>query len=288
MQMATKLASRLAVLAMFAALVWGCPAAPPLLSPNDMGVMAPPDGPTVVGAYSDCTPAGWSDVVCQSNLRCGLVQVGDPPYQGSESECVPMPQNPLKLNDPCQFDQGGMSPVDGVNRYYDSCGPGLGCVQTETMGWRCRTLCSSGLRAGCGKELCVLPTQVEGTGYCVAQDGCQPVFPQSGCGTDPQGNPLGCYVLTDDTGGGSFCLRFQSYGSSTGAINSLCGRSVNCQAGLACNALPSHDPDCRPYCSLPVVPDGGTPPDMAGGVNCANDLGTCNPIYGYGQYGFCY
>ncbi len=268
--------------------VWsGCPS-PAGTSPSDLGVVqAPPDGPVSVGLFSDCTAAGWSDVVCASGLRCGLVQVGDPPYQGSLTQCVPVVTNPLGAGDACQFDQGGMTPVGGTDRRYDRCAPGFGCVQTQSQGFRCQKLCPLRQRGDCGKELCVLQTQVTGTGYCAAPDNCQAVFPQSGCGNDAMGNPLGCYVLTDDKGGGTFCVAKQSYGDSTGALNSVCERSADCQPGLACISRTNQDSFCRPYCNLPVVPDGGTPPDLGGGAQCANDLGGCNPISGYEQYGFC-
>lgn len=257
----------------------------------DLGVSPPPDGPRTVGLHADCTLAGWSDVVCAAGLRCGLVQLGEPPNQGSVSQCVPVADKPLALGDACQFDQGGAAPTGtaGPSRYYDRCGPGLGCVQTESQGWRCRTLCERAHRGPCGDELCVLPTQVSGTGYCTAADACKAVFPQTGCGTDAQGHALGCYALSDDKGGGTLCLRTQSFGDSTGAINSLCERAANCQPGLGCLSRSDRDPICRPYCELPIVPDGGTPPDLGGSgqVSCAGDLGVCMPISGVSGYGRC-
>lgn len=268
------------------AVLAGCPAASGD-HPADLAVASPPDAPLTVGLYADCTPAGWSDVACGPGLRCGLVQLGEPPNQGSVSKCVPAADKPLALGDACQFDQGGPAPsgTPGPSRYYDRCGPGLGCVQTETQGWRCRKLCERAHRGDCGTDLCVLPTQVTGTGYCTPADGCKAVFPQSGCGTDAGGHALGCYVLTDDKGGGTLCLRAQSFGDSTGAIDSLCERAANCQPGLGCLSRSDRDSVCRPYCELPITPDGGTPP---GPVSCAGDLGTCVPISGIDGYGRCY
>jgi hypothetical protein len=254
-----------------------------------MAALLPESRPVEVGQFEDCTPHGFSDVVCKSGLRCGFVLVGNPPNQGSVAQCVPVDPKPLALDAPCQFDQGGAPPVGmgGPPRYYDRCAPGLACVQTETQGYRCRKVCALRHRDGCGKELCVLPTQVTGTGYCQASQGCQPVFPQTGCGKDMQGNLLGCYVLTDDKGGGTFCLRQQSYGDSTGALDSACERAANCQAGLGCVAKSGRDSVCRPYCALPETPDGGSPPDLGGGVACSGNLGTCTPIAGYDRYGRC-
>lgn len=256
-------------------------------APPDLALAVPPKEPISVGAFSDCTPTGWSDVVCQSGLRCGLVMVGEPPFQGALAQCVPVDEKPLALNAPCQFEKGGASPSGGPARRYDRCGAGLGCVETESGDFRCRRLCTLRQRTGCGKQLCVLPTQVTGTGYCAAPDNCEALSPQSGCGQDREGQPLGCYVLTDNKGGGTYCLRKQSYGSSTGAIDTPCERSANCQPGLACVARPGRDATCRPYCSLPIPPDGGMPPDLGGGVRCENDLGACTPISGYDQYGRC-
>jgi hypothetical protein len=256
----------------------------------DRPLDTPAKDPTPVGPFADCTPSGWSDVVCKPGLRCGLVLVGDPPSQGSVAQCVPVADKPLGLDEACQFDQGGVTPVAGSSRHYDRCGPGLGCVTTESRGLRCRKLCALRQRSGCKSELCVLPTDVAGTGYCAAADGCKPVFPQTGCGKDLSGRLLACYVLGDDHGGGSFCLRPQPYGDSTGSIDSLCERSVHCQPGLACiTPGKGRDAVCRPYCELPETPDGGTPPDLGpSGLLCSGGLGTCHPIAGAEQYGRCY
>ncbi len=266
----------------------GCPQNDATSDPVDLGITPPADGPLVVGLYADCTPAGFSDVVCRSDLRCGFVRVGDPPYQGTLTKCVPIDSQPLGENEVCQFDQGAMSPTQSEPRRYDRCARGLGCVETETMGWRCLPLCALRQRGDCDKKLCVLPTQVTGTGYCAAADDCHAVAPQSDCPNDTQGQPLGCYVLSDDKGGGTFCLRWRSYGDSSGELNNLCERSANCQPGLGCTTIGNRDAVCRPYCDYPIAPDGGTPPDLGGGIRCKDDLGACRPISNTIPYGRCY
>lgn len=256
----------------------GCPASE-AESPQDLAAPTHAEQ-IVVGAFADCTPSGYSDVVCASGLRCGIVKVGDPPYAGYLSKCVPTATATAALDEPCQF--AANDPTSPGRYHADNCAPGLGCVETETKEWRCRRLCELRRRNGCGEELCVLPTEVSGTGYCAAQDKCQPVFPQRGCGRDPQGQQLGCYVLADDKGGGTFCLRMRSYGQSPGDIDSPCERSTNCQPGLGCTTPPGKSSICRPYCAIPDVPDLGS------AVPCANDLGVCHPIATIEEYGRCY
>lgn len=257
---------------------------PPIPQVGDLG----PITPATVGKFADCTPSGFSDVVCDSGLRCGMVQVGETGTTGTLSQCVPVVEKPLGLGEACAFDQQAAPPTGGAMRRYDRCAPGLGCVPTENQGLRCRKLCQLRTRGTCGKELCVLPTPVTGTGYCAASDGCQPVAPQAKCGVDDAGKQLTCYVLTDSKGGGTFCLRRQPYGDSSGGQNAPCERSANCQAGLACTTVSGRDSVCRPYCSLPDTPDGGTPPDLAMAPYCTPDMGTCHPIAGYDSVGRCY
>ena len=253
----------------------------------------PPDLPPVTkGAlYADCTAAGYSDVSCDTGLRCGLVEVGEAGQEGTLTQCVPVVDKPLALNAICAFDQGGTPPTGGSMRRHDRCAPGLGCVPTETGEKRCRTLCELRKRSACAQskgQLCVLGTQVSGLGYCASPDDCKPVAPQAKCGLDRDGKQLTCYVLSDDKGGGTFCMRRQPYGSSSGALDAPCEKSANCDPGLACTLRSGRDSACRPYCDLPEVPDGGTPVDMAGPVACERDLGTCRPIAGYEQVGRCY
>lgn len=250
----------------------------------------PPEKPPVQrgGKFADCTPAGYSDVACESGLRCGMVQVGEGGSAGMLTQCVPVIDKPLGLNQPCAFDQFDRPPSGGEERRYDRCGAGLGCVATEDGPLRCRKLCELRRRGDCKDQLCVLTTQVSGIGYCAAADGCKPVSPQAGCGMDTAGKPLSCYVLTDDKGGGTFCLKRQPFGDSKGALDALCERSANCDPGLACTLRSGRESVCRPYCDLPQRPDGGTPPDMAGEVRCEKDLGTCRAISGYDHVGRCY
>ena len=250
----------------------------------------PPDLPPVTkGAlFADCTPAGYSDVVCDTGLRCGMVQVGEAGQEGTLTQCVPTVDKPLGLNEICTFDQQMTPPTGGSQRRYDRCGAGLGCVQTESGTFRCRTLCELRRRGPCKDQLCVLGTQVSGIGYCASSDDCKAVAPQAKCGLDAQGKPLTCYVLTDDKGGGSFCMRRQPFGSSSGALDTLCERSANCEPGLACTTRSGRESVCRPYCDLPEIPDAGTRPDMAGQIPCGSDLGICHPIAGYEQVGRCY
>ena len=273
-------------------LLAACPRPSDDLPTVDLGLTPaqPPDKPPLVkgGKFADCTPAGYSDVVCDTGLRCGMVQVGEAGSAGTLTQCVPVVDKPLGLNEACAFDQDGAPPTGGTMRRYDRCGPGLGCVATESGPLRCRKLCERGRRGDCKDQLCVLYTQVSGISYCAAPDRCKPVSPQTGCGKDMSGKPLSCYVLADDKSGGTFCMARQPFGDSSGAIDTLCERSANCDPGLACTLRSGRESVCRPYCDLPTVPDGGTPPDMAGGVPCEGDHGTCHAISGYEQVGRCY
>lgn len=273
-------------------LLSGCPQNGEDPTPADMALPTPqpPDLPPVTkGAlFADCTPAGYSDVVCDTGLRCGFVQVGDAGKEGTLTQCVPTADKPLGLNEVCAFDQQAASPTGGVQRRHDRCGPGLGCVQTEPGPFRCRTLCELRKRSGCKDQLCVLGTLVSGIGYCASADGCKPVSPQAKCGLDAEGKPLTCYVLTDDKGGGTFCMRRQPFGTSSGVLDAPCERSPNCDPGLACTPRSGRDSACRPYCDLPEIPDGGTRPDMAGQIPCGSDLGICRAISGYEHVGRCY
>jgi len=256
-----------------------CPPGGEVSRPPEVVPPAPPEvRPVVVGKFADCTPSGFSDVVCEPGLRCAIVRVGDPPASGYVAKCVPVADKPLQLGASCQLDQPAPS---GPSLQYDSCAAGLGCVEGT-----CRKLCALRERGPCGDELCVLPTRVSGTGFCAPSDKCQAVFPQSPCTPDGMGNPRSCYVLTDDKGGGTFCLKQEPYGDSSGLLDSPCERSANCQAGLACvvTGQMGRDAVCRPYCALPEPPDGG----MAPVVKCAGPLGTCHPIANYETYGRCY
>lgn len=257
-----------------------CPGGEVSRPPEPPAPLSPDVRPVVVGKFEDCTPAGFSDVVCDKGLRCALVRVGEPPNAGYLAKCVPVSDKPLKLNEPCQFDQPGPT-GSSSSIVFDGCGEGLGCVDGG-----CRKLCARGQHGDCGDALCVLPSQVSGTSYCGKPDSCQAVFPQTGCGVDGMGNQLGCYVLSDDKAGGTFCLSRQSYGDSTGAMDAPCERSPNCQPGLGCvtTGKQGRDAVCRPYCELPPAPDGG----MAPKSKCAGELGTCNPIANVENYGRCY
>lgn len=253
-------------------------------------VESPQTTPTEVGLFTDCTPAGFSDVRCKAGLRCGLVTLGDRPSDGSLTQCVPAPMTALKLDEPCLFDQPPMppTPMGEVVRRYDRCGPGLGCVPTESRGLRCRSLCELRSRGACGKaNLCALPAQVSRLGYCAKSEDCTAVAPQKGCGLDEQGKQLGCYVLTDDKGFGTFCMRQTPYGAATGELDALCERSAHCKPGLACTPRSGRESVCRPYCELPDVPDGGTPPDLGATQACPAGLGTCRAIAGVDRIGRC-
>ena len=257
-------------------LVAACPGGDVSRQPDAAQLDPPETRPVTVGAFADCTPAGFSDVVCDKGLHCAVVRVGELPLAGYVTKCVPNAKTPVALGAACQFDQPGPA---ASSLQYDNCDVGLGCIEGI-----CRKLCARGQRGDCGEELCVLPSQVTGTAYCAPSDGCQAVFPQTGCGRDPQGNARNCYVLSDDKGGGTFCLKQDAYGSSTGALDSLCDHSSNCQAGFGCVNPGLGDTVCRPYCALPETPDGGTAPK----VKCADGLGSCNPIANISTYGRCY
>lgn len=261
----------------------GCPAAP---DGPDLRAAAPG------GPFADCTPADTEalDPPCEEGLRCGLLLVGEPPYQGALTQCVPQAPQPLAEHAPCAFDLAAPAGPGQQARRLDRCAAGQGCVQTA-RGLRCERLCALRVPGQCGAgALCVLPAQVESVGFCAAPDGCQPVPPQKGCPAGEDGQPLPCYVLTEvregekKPGGGTYCLPRTRYGESKGELRSPCERAVNCQAGLSCVRTEGEvQAGCSPYCAPPA--DGG----MAdGGSRCAGDLGTCHPIPAYERVGRCY
>lgn len=246
-----------------------------------------------VGLFASCTPegAGYTDVRCQDGLRCATVLVGDPASgQGALTQCVPIPKAGEALTEgkACAFDREAQ-PQTEPRRFWDQCAAGLICAPTPQNGLQCRRPCEIRQHGTCGKkELCVLPTQVSGLSYCSSQDGCQPVAPQSGCPRGGDGQTLNCYVLGDSKNTGTVCLAKQPWGQSDGQLDSSCERSWSCAAGLACVTKVGREQTCRPYCTLPERPDGGTPPDGGTEVRCMGMLGTCNPIVGYERVGRCY
>lgn len=260
-------------------LLAGCPQTPEQADgtkpePPELGVAI-----TSAGLFEDCTPetAGFSDVRCQTGLRCGLVAVGQVSPFGYLTQCVPeQAATALKEGAACSFSGQSGPQVDPARRY-DSCSRGLGCVEMADGATRCMKLCALRQHAGCGKsELCVRPAQVSGLGFCQKEDGCQPVAPQTGCG---DGSKLSCYVLGDDKNTGTVCWPRQPYGG--GGLDQACERSWHCQSGLACTTRSGREPACRPYCALPDKPDGGE-------VACTPGLGTCHPFDGFEKVGRCY
>lgn len=272
----------------------GCPQAEELPAPPDAALptLVEDLGVTIrtVGAFEDCTPDGvdFSDVRCASGLHCGIVLIGETGAEGYLTQCVPDDGATLKENQECAL-AAVASPATNPPRRYDRCGTGLGCVATADGTTRCKRLCGLRSRGRCGKsELCVLPAQVTGVGFCSVPDNCEPVFPQKGCGKAKDGTPLSCYVLGDDKGTGTVCWSRQRYGDSSGDLDSPCERSWNCQSGFACTARSGRDSACRPYCTLPPPPDGGSPPDGGADVMCASGLGICHPFSGFERVGRCY
>lgn len=272
----------------------GCPTTqdlPP--STDDASIPLVEDlGVTVktVGPYEDCTPegAGFSDVRCTSGFRCGIVLVGETGAEGYLTQCVPDDGAALKENQECTL-SAVANPATNPPRRYDRCQSGLGCVATADGTMRCKTLCALRTHGKCSKtELCVLPSQVSGIGFCNAPDNCEPVFPQKGCGKAKDGSTLSCYVFSDDKSTGTVCWSRQRYGDSSGDLDEPCERSWNCQSGLACTTRSGLDPACRPYCSLPTTPDGGTPPDGGSEIKCGMGLGVCHPLSGFERVGRCY
>ena len=146
---------------------------------TDLGVQV-----STAGLFEDCTPDGteFSDVRCISGLHCGIVLVGESGAEGSITQCVPDDGATLKENQECSFATVA-SPVTNPPRRYDRCSSGLSCVATADGTTRCKKLCTLRTRGRCSKsELCVLPSQVSGIGFCSAPDKCEPVFPQTGYG----------------------------------------------------------------------------------------------------------
>jgi len=270
----------------------GCPEPSDLPDAADAAVPSPERelGVTIstVGRFEDCTPDGtsFSDARCASGLHCGIVLVGETGSVGAITQCVPDDPTPLKENQECTVSQVATPTLDPPRRF-DRCANGLGCVEGADGKNRCKRLCALRSHGRCAKsELCVLPTQVSGIGFCQAPDKCEPVFPQTGCGKAPDGSALSCYVLGDDKLTGTVCWSRQRFGESVGDLDSPCERSLNCQSGFGCVTTTGREAACRPYCTLPPIPDGGTPPD--GGVPCATGLGTCHPVSGYERVGRCY
>lgn len=268
---------------------------PPAATPDDAGTASTDlQMPAVtVGLWQDCSSkgVGYGDVLCDQGLRCSVVLVGDAPSQGALLQCVPVPKPEETIKDgmPCALDQEHASPTEPT-KHFDRCGDGFACVPTPSQGLRCKRLCQLRNRSACGKtELCVAPAQVTGVGFCSKPDACQPVWPQSGCPRGTDGQQLACYVLGDTKGTATFCLPQLPYGDGNGALDAPCERTWHCQAGLACIAPSGGGAVCRPYCALPTVPDGGTPPDLGTGeVLCSGNLGTCHPIADYESVGRCY
>lgn len=267
-------------------LLAACPAAP---SPSpDLG--AAPRGPGAL--FEDCIPA-TQDGACAAGLRCGLVRVASAPYEASAAQCVPVVTQPLADDAPCEFSEAAAEAPGADRKRYDRCAAGSACVDTA-RGPRCRALCALRVPGQCGKgRLCVLPSQVSSVGFCAAPDGCAPLSPQGGCPGGVDGQPLGCYVLTEsklagaseDPPGGTFCLGRVPLGDSGGELGARCERSANCRPGLSCVAQNDRDdPTCRPYCPLPPA-DGGMPD---GGVPCEADLGQCRPIAYWDGVGRCF
>jgi hypothetical protein len=268
-------------------LLLGCTGTPAPAAP-DLG--AAPRGPA--GLFEDCVPAS-GEIACAAGLRCGLVRVNDAPYQATVAQCVPVVSAPLAEDAPCSYSEETEEPAGAAPKRFDRCAAGAACVDT-TGGPRCRALCALRVPKGCGAgRLCVLPSPVASVGFCAAPDGCAPLSPQGGCPAGGDGQPLGCYVLTEskqerddpDPPGGTFCLARVPLGDSGGALGERCERSANCRPGLSCVAQNDRDdPTCRPYCPLPFadagVPDGGFP--------CADDLGMCQPIAYWERTGRCY
>ncbi|HMU40480.1 MAG TPA: hypothetical protein PKE31_15840 [Pseudomonadota bacterium] len=282
----------------WACVVWvlfsaGCPADDPPVPDDgpmpdtirDLGVPI-----VVANKFEDCTPdgAGFSDVVCASGLHCGIVVVGNAGFEGYKTQCIPDEASPLKEGDVCSPSVVA-TPATDPPRKYDRCGKGLGCVPSADGVLRCKRLCALRTHGKCGKsEMCVLPSPVSGIGFCNPPDACEPVFPQRGCGKAKDGSSLSCYVLGDDKNTGTVCWPRQPYGTSTGDLDAPCERSWHCQSGFACTTQSGKDLTCRPYCVLPEVPDGGSPPDGGTRVMCAAGLGECHPMSGYERVGRCY
>jgi hypothetical protein len=241
-----------------------------------------------VGAFEDCTPtgAGYSDARCAAGHRCAVVQltgVGDSPSW--LTQCVPLFAAPLKEGEACEFVEA--SPAGGLKKLYDRCADGTSCVPGADGSLKCRRTCALRVRGECRKgELCALPTQVSGVGFCAKPDACTAVPPPRGCPRGADGKETGCYVLGDDKGTAAFCWPQQPWGDSTGAIDSACERSWHCQSGHSCAAKSAgKEPTCRQLCPLPIIPDGGVA-DL-GDIPCSGDLGTCRPISGIDGVGRC-
>lgn len=272
-------------------LLAGCPS-PPASEVADAG--GPPEDLAAarytVGPFADCTPpgAGYSDARCAAGLRCAMVQVTLAGSTAALTQCVPVAASPIKEGEPCDFVDEATPPSPATPRKrYDRCAEGTSCVPGADGARRCRRLCELRVRGDCKKgELCALPTPVSGIGFCQKADPCDPVTAR-GCPKGPDGKEAGCYVLGDDKGAAALCWPQQPYGDSTGALDSACERSWHCQSGHSCASKSAgREPSCRPFCTLPVVPDGGTPPDL-GDIPCTSDLGVCRAISGIDGVGRC-
>ena len=163
------------MLSALAGLLLGCPANP-TPSADDAGIYSTDLGlvPITVGLGEDCAPtgAGYGDTVCSAGLRCWFVLLGDGPVQGALTQCVPAPTAELVLGEdkPCAFDQQLSSPTEPI-KHYDRCADGLACVPTPAAGLRCKRPCQIRMHGSCHDgELCVIPSQVSGIGYCAPPD----------------------------------------------------------------------------------------------------------------------
>lgn len=249
----------------------------------DLAIAPVPDA-GLPGLLEGCTPV---TAPCQDGLRCALIVVGEAPFQGYLTQCVPYAPEGLSEDAVCALDKELPRPAGAERKWTDRCGPGLACVPTALRGWRCRPLCA--LRAGgtCAKgRYCVVPTPVSSVGTCEAPDACQAPAPQVGCPAQVNGVAVGCYALSDSTGGGTYCLPRRMLGGSDGRVGSLCERSSDCNAGLGCFTV-GEETRCRPYCPFPSTATDGGVRDMAGALSCLDDLGLCQAVPRVDQVGRC-
>ena len=64
------------------------------------------------------------------------------------------------------------------------------------------------------------------------------------------GKPLGCYVLADDKGGGTFCMGRQPFGEQQRAIDALASARPTATRALACTLRSGRESVSGPYCDL--------------------------------------
>lgn len=219
------------------------------------------------GAGAQDCRLGESD--CPDGSKCNPVW---PPTDG-ETACVPLPESPAGLYEPCVTASEGEGGAD-------DCGEGLACVHVDpnTGQGICASYCVYvvGLEI-CGDPNAVCPMVADGA-VLVCPPQCDPRVQDCPVG----GLQLGCYPVNDTFG----CDQVAPDARSAGSV---CDNAYQCEAGSTCVAS-DHLPACEgrsccaPYCDLESMsPD--TP--CSGDARCVSWLEVVGGDDRWMGVGFC-